>query len=301
MPNRILTLFSSIRIFFIVSGLISLLLVYDTIFNRKESVVYSIPFIILISLLFVNIFSCSIIKIMYGFKGKKSFYFIHIGILLIILGFILSSIFRFEAEVGLKKNEKINRVEFKGYLYELPFVIKLNSFKIEYYKYPELFIRFANKKYPCEKGIEIKNGEDIYRVENCFNDFSTDNNGNYINKTAYFNNPAALLYLNGKEKIWLFLNRQSRFGQVLPLSLEILNDDIKNFKSEIEIYYKGREYNFDVYVNEPVSFEGYKIYQTGYDPSYGEYSILTIKKDKWVLVVFLGFFITSLGVILWIF
>ncbi|HOL62334.1 MAG TPA: cytochrome c biogenesis protein ResB [Elusimicrobiales bacterium] len=300
MLGKIINFLSSIKIFFSVSVIISIFLIYDTIFNKKESVIHSFPFLFLSGVLFINIFVCTLSRILSGFKGRKSFYFIHIGILITILGFFLSSIFRFEAEVGLKKNKKTNRVEFNGYLYELPFVIKLNSFKIEYYKYPELFIRFANKKYPCKKGIEIKNGEDFYKIENCFNDFSIDEKGNYINKTVYFNNPAALLYLNEKEKIWLFLNRQNHFNQALPLSLEVLNDDIRDFKSEIEIYYKGRTYNFDVYVNDPINFEGYKIYQTSYDPSYGEFSVLTIKRDKWVWVIFLGFIVISAGVFLWI-
>lgn len=300
MVNKFLYFLSSIKIFFAVSTLISLLLVYDTIFNKKETIVYSVPFIILVCLLFINIFSCSMIKILSGFKGKKSFYFIHIGILLVILGFILSSIFRFESEVGLKKGEQTNKVEFNGYLYELPFILKLKEFEIEYYKLPNLFIKFANKKYPCEKGVEIKNGENVYKIEECFNDFTIDQNGNYINRTKFFNNPAALLTLNKKEKIFLFLNKQNYLNENYGLILDIENKDISNFCSEIEIYYKGRIYNFDVYVNDPISFEGYKFYQTGYDPSYGEYSVLTVKKDEWTWLVFLGFFVLAIGVFLWI-
>lgn len=288
-------------LFLLVSFVLVTLLIYDTVFNNSKSIVSSKLFIFVSIILCLNIFLCSFLKIINRNKLRIHFYLIHFGIIVVILGFMTSSVSRFEADVELKKGEEKDEVEFNGYLYRIPFKIRLNSFEIIYYKNPTLFITINEKRYPCQNGTEIKYNNDLYKIERCFNDFAIDTNGKYINRTSYFNNPAAVLSLNGSERIWLFLNKGSHFNQNLPLTLKLLDADIKDFISDIDIFHLGKRYNFKVSVNKPVLFNGYKIYQMGYDPLEGEHTVLTIKRDKLAWIVFVGFILISGGALLWIF
>ena len=73
----------------------------------------------------------------------------------------------------------------------------------------------------------------------------------------------------------------------------------RRFASEIQIFTRnGKKYAATVDVNKPVKFDGWKIYQYGYDVERGaqsEYSILEVVSDPWLPAVYVGIFMMLAG------
>ncbi len=299
--KKILAYFSTFKFFAIITTLMILMLIYETIINKSSSVINSISFIVLTIALFINIFFCSLLRILNRIKTPIHYWLIHAGILVVIAGFILSSLFSFKADMFvLKGQEEIFAYDEKNEMYRVPFRIRLNDFKIEYYKEPVPYLVYKNN-IKVEEGKIIKLNGNEYKIERFFNDFIMYENGNYSNKTEFFNNPAVLISYEKegkKEKIWVFEARGERNNSIFSLKIE--NSDIKDFISDITILYEGKEHNAKVSVNKPYKFMDYKIYQTSFDPAYEKNSIFTVKKDVFVPLVFTGFIVMLTGVILWI-
>ena len=73
----------------------------------------------------------------------------------------------------------------------------------------------------------------------------------------------------------------------------------KKYSSDIRIYHSMDDYeDFYIEVNKPVSIDGWKIYQTGYDERMGrwsETSIIELVRDPWLPVVYIGIFMILFG------
>lgn len=304
--KKTIEIISSVNFFAFVSSLFAFFLVYETLVYKGDPGKFYFIYAFLGILIVLNIFLCSASRFFGKIKSKPHFKLIHWGIIIVILGFIFSGIFSFQGEMFLVKGEESNLVQSADGIYKLPFRIKLEGFYIEYYKDPKPYIYFkdeTNGKVSAEKGVKLKKGDISCEVENFYSDFSIKGDGKFFSKTLYYNNPAVLLSCysgKNKSRFWLFEKKSGHISENLPFELKIEDADIKDFKSEISIFYKGDSVKADVSVNNPFSFEGYKIYQTSYEPSQGEASILTVKKDKWFWLVMLGFISLSLGVLLWI-
>ena len=55
---------------------------------------------------------------------------------------------------------------------------------------------------------------------------------------------------------------------------------------------------FYIEVNKPVSIDGWKIYQTGYDEMLGRWSdrsVIELVRDPWLPVVYIGIFMILIG------
>ncbi len=71
---------------------------------------------------------------------------------------------------------------------------------------------------------------------------------------------------------------------------------IKQFKSLLEIIENGGSVKEDIiYVNKPLRWRGYTIYQSGYDPKDPKFSSLLVSRDPGVRVVYAGFVILPIG------
>lgn len=299
---KIFYLLSSVKILAVNLTIIIILLIYDTLVNRGEPVIKSALFTGLNIILFVNIFSCVFLRFFKKVKMSLSFIFIHLGLLIVIAGFILSSILSFEANVFLKQEEEtVLATDEKGDIFRLPFRIRLKDFNIEYYKQPKpVIVTKEGKIYDCTDGIEIMVNNKVYKIEKFFNDFVIEGEKKFSNRTPFYNNPAVLVSYtdkNKKENFWVFYNNSNTEQ---PFQLKLIDNDVKDYISDVDIIYNGREYNAKISVNKPLSFAGYKIYQTGFEPSEGKSTIFAVKKDNFVWVVFAGFLILGAGVILWI-
>jgi hypothetical protein len=83
--------------------------------------------------------------------------------------------------------------------------------------------------------------------------------------------------------------------------LKLIPPDPKKFQSEIEIVDDaGKSRKALLEVNKPVYYAGWYIYQSSYDSTSGKFSrvsILEVSSDPWLPVVYLGVFLTLLGVL----
>ncbi|MGC8774055.1 MAG: cytochrome c biogenesis protein ResB [Chlorobaculum sp.] len=77
----------------------------------------------------------------------------------------------------------------------------------------------------------------------------------------------------------------------------------KAFRSDVMLISKGGERKVQTLeVNKPVDFEGWKLYQMGYDEKAGRWSTLSLVeavRDPWLPAVYLGFFMIMAGNVLY--
>lgn len=76
--------------------------------------------------------------------------------------------------------------------------------------------------------------------------------------------------------------------------------EAKKFESELLVYEKGSNKidKQSIYVNQPLSVGGWKIYQTSYDENLGRWSdisVVELVNDPWLPLVYLGIFILMIG------
>ena len=94
----------------------------------------------------------------------------------------------------------------------------------------------------------------------------------------------------------------------VPAEYLILNKELsvamtqlrpKKYSSDIRIYHSMDDYeDFYIEVNKPVTIDGWKIYQTGYDERMGrwsETSIIELVRDPWLPIVYIGIFMILIG------
>jgi cytochrome c biogenesis protein ResB len=300
-----INIISNIKIFIVSSSFIIILLIYDTLLNKGKSVINSWIFLLPVIVLFFNILSCAIKRFIANKKVSLWFYFIHIGVLIIIVGFVLSSVFKVEGEMFLKKNDESNIIySSDNEMYRIPFRIMLKDFQIEYYRKPYAVVVVGDKEYDVFEGKSFEYRGVVYKIEKFLNDFVMDENGNFTNRTEFFNNPAVMISYfknNQKEKVWLFEGKSFHTPELADFKLKIKDSDIKDFISKLKIIYNSKEEDVQISVNSPYKFMDYKIYQTSYDPVEGKASIITVKKDNYGVITIFGFLILVIGVILWIF
>ncbi len=102
------------------------------------------------------------------------------------------------------------------------------------------------------------------------------------------------LTFSAKDKQATFLDD----GRV-ALLLRNKNTDPKAYRSYVTVIKDGKEVKKQVIeVNHPLVFGGYYFYQSNYDPKDPNYSGISVAKDPGVYIVFLGFFMLTLGGIL---
>ncbi|MCF8246993.1 MAG: cytochrome c biogenesis protein ResB [Saprospiraceae bacterium] len=88
-------------------------------------------------------------------------------------------------------------------------------------------------------------------------------------------------------------------GTVHFIALESLKDkETKYFKSELSVVNKAGEIvkKQSLKVNEPMLYDGYRFYQSDYDPAKPTYSGIGVSHEPGLMVIYLGFFLLVAGV-----
>jgi len=197
---------------------------------------------------------------------------------------------------------------------ELPFSVKLNDFRIEYYQ--PVYLHALNSegrqwKIPVEIGKEFPLGDGAGTIKflKAFENFRI---GMEDGKNAPFDDPSpgsnpaievqitepdgqsATQYVferfpghsHGQEKFTL---RYHRIISDYISELQIVKDDKVVAEKDIE-------------VNHPLRFGGYHFYQSSYDNKAMQYTVLQVVSDSGLYVVYAGYWMLCLGVIwhLWL-
>lgn len=302
-------LLSSLRLFFALCLALGGVFVWQTVFNTGPAVYGSPWFMALGALLAANIAACSAGRFR---TASPSFLLIHAGIVLVILGSFATRALRFEAQLPLRAGTETDKVYSGNAVYRLPFSVRLESFRLDYYGEPRGVVTVMDaaggRDFPATAGAEISLPERGARIKvlRLLRDFGLDARSEAGDKSPYWHNPAAELEISGggrKKRLWFFANFPGMHRGELPFHVfyRLENAEIKNFTSAVLVRSaEGRTRNADISVNSPLRHLGYTLYQTSYDPAEASYSLLTVTRDRGAWVVYAGFAALLAGVLLWL-
>jgi hypothetical protein len=220
-----------------------------------------------------------------------------------------------EARYGQMNNSAFDK---KNRVYQVPFTIKLNNFDIEFYnpnlaiydnKAEKLILDKAEKLETAEQGA-IYNWHDWqFKIEKYLPWALKDTTSFKAADTIMGSGPAG--YIKGVNKktgekvegliyggSFLFSGKLLKINE--NYSLVFTQQTAKKFSSNINIYHNNGDHdkNVVIEVNKPFKTKGWKIYQTGYDETYGKWSsssVFELVYDPWLPVVYIGIFMLIIG------
>jgi len=263
-------------------------------------------FIALLSLLAVNLASCSI-------RSRRSLrpgaWFSHVGMLVILAGAVLTGALGTRGVMPLNEEEAVSSYMSGDSEGSLPFKVRLKKFTIEYYGGARHVLRMgapdSGPGIVLEPGREaaIKPGMTMTLL-GAFPDVVMSGKGP-VNRSGIPRNPAIRVEVDGdgvKSRIWIFQNfpllyRYNSGAANLPdLYYTYEAPQIRQFVSRLEIVEDGRTVARPaVSVNSPFAWKGWRLFQSGYDEERRDVSIIQVSRDPGTPVVYAGFLVLSLG------
>jgi hypothetical protein len=312
---HILKIIGSLRLTVALVLLIAGASVFGTLMEQRralETVYHSPLFVLLLALLGVNLISCTLLRVRLRFN-MLGFFATHIGVLLVLLGAVIGGACgtsgMMQLFVGKTKNRFLtdNQIE-----KELPFILRLNQFSVEYYD-PGSLLAVDNEGVVIAEVVATKGAELVvngYRMKiiDFVPDFVKDlDTGEVKTRSQIPQNPALLVSICGADKVderWIFAKfpEMSHFHadrEILPFNLLFeFRERIKSFRSDVSVLdWAGVELKRQALeVNFPLSYGGYTFYQASYDAAQHEWSGIQVVRDPGVVVVYTGFGLLTFGV-----
>ncbi|MCF7955550.1 MAG: cytochrome c biogenesis protein ResB [Phycisphaerae bacterium] len=192
--------------------------------------------------------------------------------------------------------------------YNLPFLIRLNDFRIEYYKDPSLVVVDENGLVwsgPAEIGKTIELGPEYGTItptkifDNLIND-----NGQMKDREGPAKNPAVEMLVDfpgqPQEKVYSRENFPDTCIVASKYSIRT-NRTISDYISELEIVNEAGDVlaSKDIEVNKPLHYGGYHFYQSSYQQAGPDRyaTVLSVTSDSGLYCVFAGFFAMCCGIL----
>ena len=301
-----LNFLSSLKLFFALCLALASVFVWQTMVSRGQPPYGSWWFAALGALLAANITACAL---RHRTTASPAFLLIHAGIVIVILSSFASRYLRFEGSMPLRTGAESAFVYSGDSVYKLPFKVRLEEFRLEYYREPRgrltVTDRDGRREIAAAPGAEIQAGGARIKVLRLLRDFGLPAKGEALDKSPYWHNPAAQLEITagGKtSRLWFFANFPGMHRSELPFNISygLAGAEIKNFTSSVLITPDdGHGYKGEVSVNRPLQVKGYTLYQTSYDPADAGYSLLTAARDQGLWGVYVGFAVLLAGILLW--
>lgn len=196
----------------------------------------------------------------------------------------------------------------------LPFSLKLNDFRIEYYQPTNLYIETRQGerlKVPVELDKEFAVGEGLgtAKVVRTFENFKMgkeDGENVFYDDPNVGSNPALEVQVtqaDGQVATKYIFEKFPGHSHGQDAFLMNYRRTISDYISEIEIVENDKVVGAkDVEVNHPLHFGGYHFYQSSYDDKAGRYTVLSVHADTGLYVVYAGYWLLCLGIIwhLWL-
>lgn len=191
---------------------------------------------------------------------------------------------------------------------ELPFYIKLNDFRIEYYKPGTLSVVGAEGliwrgKVEIEKEIDLGEEFGTVTVLQTFDNFQLREPGVAVDTGGEVFNPALQVLLrlpDGTENNMYVFQNYPDFSVVDDKFVLRYNRAVSEYISELEVIADGKVVAAkNIQVNDPLYYGGYHFYQTNYSSAgHQTYaSVLSITSDSGLYVVYAGFILLCGGII----
>lgn len=197
---------------------------------------------------------------------------------------------------------------------ELPFSIKLNDFRIEYYQPAYLQIETEDgnvQRVEAEVGRQIDLGDKYGKAQivRMFENFKMSLEDG--KRTAYDDpgqglNPALAVRItppSGEATTQHVFSLHPGFGHTQGGPKMIYDRPpyraISDYISELEVIDKDGNIvaKKDIEVNHPLRYGGYHFYQSSYDDKAGQYTVLQVVSDTGLYVVYAGYWMLCIGVI----
>lgn len=233
----------------------------------------------------------------------------HASILLILAGSLISFLAGERGRIDLTRGEELTA--FIGEKGEVPlgFSVLLDDFSVSWYvpQYFKLGVAVdggkLKKKFDAVPGREYTLGDYSFVIHGYYPDFALDEENNPVNLSDKARNPALLLFVRapeGSSRRWVFANHPDlSMSKDDPARIVLLQKPmVREFRSRLRFSDGKQVFRGDATVNGPVSFGGYTFYQSGYDAEKPDWTSLTVVKDPGVPVVFTGFILLNLGIIM---
>ncbi len=255
-------------------------------------------------------------------KSDLGFVSAHLGLWIILFAGTMGAPDVLQFRMQLKLNEPTKYgFDDKYRLYDMPFKVTLNDFTMEEFR-PQIsmvdittgsVVTYNGK--PATFEISDTSVTKLMGFEvrlKTFYPMAYRDSFAYHASTDTLSVPAALIEVshNGETRTgWMSSGNSTRNPEVFRLNQSIVLamhlPEAKTFKSNITIQASdGSTKNGVVNVNAPIDFEGWKIYQTGYDENLGrwsQYSVIELIRDPWLPVVYTGCFLLIGGAFYMIF
>lgn len=219
---------------------------------------------------------------------------------------------------GYAENRVMNQ-DFHEEVGELPFSIKLNDFRLEYYEadkdwQPRLYIQTKQGQVlqlvaQADEEISLGKGQGKLKILQTFGNFKIlFENGKRIVTDAGSGqqNPAVEVEIelpDGNSYTRYVFERFENFSHSEDdngLRLSYVSQRpgmIRDYFSDVVILENGKEkISKTIEVNHPLHYKGYHFYQDSYDSKAGEYTILSVTSDSGLYAVYAGYWLLCLGV-----
>ena len=264
--------------------------------------------------------------------SKPALLLIHAGCILVLLGAMWSSQTGHQLQ---KKYLDIDKIP-EGYLFlyegrdencvvsdqlvelgKLPFYLRLNDFRIDYY-WADGLLRIETKngekwEIPDQVGQGLDLPDDLPRLKivRRFRNFRIDLQQEPV---VAYDDPQAMLGYNpaleielegpdGRREIGYVFAQQAghtfptdKFTAVYDVPTHPLRD-IRDYYSDLTVF-DGDQIlaRRIIEVNHPLHYGGYHFYQSNYDNRQGQYTVLSVTSDTGLTMVYVGYFLLCLGV-----
>ncbi|MFC1676242.1 cytochrome c biogenesis protein ResB [Planctomycetota bacterium] len=248
---------------------------------------------------------------------------IHLGCVLVILGSMLGSVAGHKMTNQLFGTEKIpagKMIIYEGQtenhiftepeeqLKKLPFSIKLNDFRMEYYHGGFLQIQSRDGRrwnLPAEIGSGFFLAEDLgsVRIIKAFENFRiniSDSEKTAVDDPGPGSNPALEVQFtdpNGAEAIRYVFERFPNHTHTQDKFLLSYRRVVSDYISELEVVDNNQVITAkSIEVNRPLHFGGYHFYQHSYDEQAGRYTVLSVTSDSGLYIVYAGYVFLCVGI-----
>jgi hypothetical protein len=215
-----------------------------------------------------------------------------------------------EGQMGILEQTQENRVRLPdgNSTRELPFFVRLQDFRMEYYQPGTLFIRTdagQSWRLPAEAGKTLSLGGDLgaVTIRRAFENFRIDLDGG--EPVAYDvpggSNPALEVTIEkpgeapGRRYVFERLPGHGNPNDPLKMSYSRM---VRDYVSELEIVKDGRLVAAkNIEVNHPLHYGGYHFYQHSYgEDRLGDYTVLMVVSDAGLNLVYGGYLMLVGGV-----
>ncbi len=271
-----------------------------------------------VSIYLMVILGLTTIRRISSFSIKNFAFFLnHGGLWLVIATASLGSADLWRLSLPIEEGE----VSFTVYdqqnnAYQLPFAVKLVDFDIEVYPPRIGMMKNSDGRLAKEKDenlIEVVEGNEgilkkyeIHIVRYIEDAMFTENGYEASDEKGAA--PATLVAAIDPSKNdtifgWVSCGSYAIKSRFLPVSekysIAMLTPTADKYSSVLWFYKDMQDYEeVKIEVNKPYSYQGWEIYQVGYDEQMGKWSnlsVLEFVKDPWIVFVYIGIFMILLG------